>query len=87
MAVRGGSQDQAGGKTMTTQSGKSAEASIDDQDDGAAETSEQRKRRVRVRVRVKRKGDTVPRWLRVTLWFGIPAMAWVAAYLIGLALL
>ncbi|OYU73234.1 MAG: hypothetical protein CFE32_21495 [Alphaproteobacteria bacterium PA3] len=70
---------------MVTESGTSAEALIDHGDEQLAESPERRKRRVKVRV--KRKQELFPRWVRVSLWVGLPILLWVGVYLIGIALL
>lgn len=73
---------------MTTDSGTSAEALIDDPDDvaGEAPASPDRRKR-RVRVRVKRERELFPRWVQITLWLTLPVLVWVGAYLIGTVLM
>lgn len=70
---------------MTSKTGTSGEALIDDPEDITAESIAPRKRRVRVRV--KRKQDKFPRWVRLMLWFGLPVVLWIGVYLIGAAIL
>mgnify|MGYP003295860660 CR=1 FL=1 len=70
---------------MMTRARTGAEALIEPDANRAAESAEIRTRRVRVRV--KRKQDKFPRWVRLSLWLGLPVVLWIAVYLIGAAIL
>lgn len=68
---------------MVIDNGTSVEALIDRAADQVADSPKRRKRR----VRVGRKQDKFPRWVRMGLWLGMPAVLWAGVYLIGRALL
>ncbi len=70
---------------MVAESGTGAEALVDHGSEQLGESAEPRRKRVRVRV--KRKQDKFPRWVRLTLWLGLPVVLWIGVYLIGAAIL